>query len=82
MSLNCLNFRQFGVNEMLIHKVSPITNKLNAMEIDVTCSQIYDWEVEGMLIQQAMPNLTADEREFIKTGITPQEWDDMFGDED
>jgi hypothetical protein len=67
---------------MLIHKVSPITNKLNAMEIDVTCSQIYDWEVEGVLIQYAMPNLTADEREFIKTGITPQEWDDMYGDED
>ena len=35
-----------------------------------------------MLIQQAMPNLTADEREFIKTGITPQEWDDMFEDEE
>jgi len=52
------------------------------MEIAVTCSQIYDWEVEGMLIQQAMPNLTADEREFIKTGITPQEWDNMFGDEE
>lgn len=67
---------------MLIHKVSPVTNKLNAMEIAVTCSQIYDWEVEGVLIQYAMPNLTAGEREFIKTGITPQEWDDMFGDED
>ena len=67
---------------MLIHKVSPISNKLNAMEIDVTCSQIYDWEVEGVLIQYAMPNLTADEREFIKTGITPQEWDGMFGGDD
>ncbi len=67
---------------MLIHKISPVTNKLNAMEIAVTCSQIYDWEVEGVLIQYAMPNLTADEREFIKTGITPQEWADMFGDED
>ena len=67
---------------MLIHKISPITNKLNAMEIAVTCSQIYDWEVEGVLIQYAMPNLTAGEREFIKTGITPQEGDDMFGGED
>jgi hypothetical protein len=67
---------------MLIHKVSPVTNKLNAMDIDVTCSQIYDWEVEGVLIQYAMPNLTAGEREFIKTGITPQEWDDMFGGEE
>ena len=67
---------------MLIHKVSPISNKLNSMEIDVTHTLIYDWEVEGVLIQYAMPNLTADEREFIKTGITPQEWDDMFGGED
>ena len=49
------------------------------MEIDVTCSQIYDWEVEGVLIQYAMPNLTSRERDFISIGIGPQEWDDMFG---
>ncbi len=67
---------------MLIHKVSPISNKLNSMEIDVTCSQIYDWEVEGMLIQNAMPNLTSRERDFISIGIGPQEWDDMFGGEE
>jgi len=64
---------------MLIHKVSPISNKLNSMEIDVHSSQIYDWEVEGVLIQYAMPNITAGERLFIKTGITPQEWADIFG---
>ena len=68
--------------KMLIHKVSPISSKLNSMEIDVTCSQIYDWEVEGMLIQQAMPNLTSRERDFISIGIGPQEWDDMFGGEE
>ena len=59
---------------MLIHKVSPITNKLNAMEIAVTCSQIYDWEVEGMLIIDAMPDLTSSEREFLETGIPPHEY--------
>jgi hypothetical protein len=26
-----------------------------------------------------MPNLTPAEREFIKMGITPDEWDDIFG---
>ena len=52
---------------MLIHKVSPITNKLNAMDIDVTCSEIYSWEVEGMLIIDAMPDLTSSEREFLET---------------
>jgi hypothetical protein len=29
-----------------------------------------------------MPNLTADEREFIMTGITPDEWDAAFEDLD
>ena len=52
------------------------------MDIDVTHEQIALWE-GGMLIQQAMPNLCEDEREFIMTGITPQEWDTEMGcDED
>jgi hypothetical protein len=29
-------------------------------------------------VQNAMPHLSADEREFIMTGITPTEWDEMF----
>jgi hypothetical protein len=29
-------------------------------------------------VQNAMPNLSADEREFIMSGITPTEWDEMF----
>lgn len=35
----------------------------------------------GMLIQDAFPMLTPEQREFIKTGITPEEWDAAFGDE-
>jgi len=49
------------------------------MDIDVTDEQLQDWR-EGTAIQDAMPNLTPDEREFIKTGITPKEWEEMFGD--
>jgi len=47
------------------------------MEIAVTQAQLDAWQA-GTLIQDAMPNLSADEREFIKTGITAEEWDDMF----
>ena len=64
---------------MLISKVSAISNKMHTMDIDVTDEQLQDWR-EGTAIQDAMPNLTPDEREFIKTGITPKEWDEMFGD--
>ena len=62
---------------MLITRTSPFSNKTNIMEIDVTEEQIALWE-SGVLIQNAMPNLSADEREFIKTGITPAEWDSAF----
>ena len=62
---------------MLITRTSPFSNQTNIMEIDVTEEQIALWE-SGTLIQNAMPNLSADEREFIMTGITPEEWDSAF----
>ena len=31
------------------------------------------------LVQNAFPDLSADDREFILTGITPEEWDQIFG---
>lgn len=40
--------------------------------------EVYDACVEayhsGLLLQDAFPMLSADDREFIKTGITPEEW--------
>lgn len=65
---------------MQITRRSPFSGKVNTLEIPVTQAQIDAWQ-NGALIQNAMPNLTADEREFIKTGITSQEWDETFGDE-
>ena len=32
-----------------------------------------------MFIQEAMPHLTPDEREFIMTGITAEEWAKEYG---
>lgn len=63
---------------MKITRVSPFSNKKTTLEISVTAKQIASWE-KGELIQDAMPNLTPAEREFIKMGITPDEWDDIFG---
>lgn len=63
---------------MQITRKSPITGKVNTKNIPVTKEQMDNW-IAGELIQKAMPNLTADEREFIKTGITAEEWEEMFG---
>jgi len=65
---------------MKITKTSILSGKTRTKEINVNQSQIDKW-VAGMLIQDAMPNVSVDEREFIKTGITPEEWAETFGEE-
>lgn len=47
------------------------------MDIPVTQEQLDNWE-QGMLIQNAMPNLTDSQREFIMTGIIDEEWHVMM----
>jgi len=63
---------------MLITRKSPFSGKVSSMEIDVSDEQMEAWQ-EGMLIHRAMPNLTPDEREFIMTGITKEDWNATFG---
>ena len=63
---------------MQITRTSQASGEVNTMDINVTEEQLRAWEA-GALIQNAMPHLTDDEREFIMTGITPGEWDAMFG---
>lgn len=64
---------------MIITRKSPLSGKTNQREINVTEEQLAKWH-EGTAIQHAMPNVSADDREFIMTGITPEEWDEAFGD--
>ena len=61
---------------------SALTDKVSSMMIDVSYAQVVAWEDSGELIQNAMPNLTANEREFLMTGITPEEWADICGPEE
>ena len=57
---------------------SSLTDKVSSMMIDVSYAQVMAWEEGGELIQNALPShLTADEREFLMTGITPAEWNEM-----
>lgn len=66
---------------MIVTRTSALTNTVRSIDLPVTQEQIDAWE-NGELIQDAMPALTPDQREFIKTGITPEEWAKCFGDEE
>lgn len=61
---------------MKITRTSLVSNVKRTKELDVTQKQIDSWK-NGKPIQEAMPNLTAAEREFIKTGITDKEWEEL-----
>jgi hypothetical protein len=47
----------------------------------VTIEQMENY-ARGTHIQHAMPNVSAEDREFILSGITPEEWAEEFGKEE
>ena len=66
-----------------VTRQSVITKKINTMELPITQEHLDIYETVGdILIQDAFPNLDKEQREFILTGITPQEWNDTFGGDD
>lgn len=61
------------------------TGEWNTMEGDHSgCVTREQWDLwqSGVLIQIAMPQLSDDEREFLMTGATPEEWAAEFDDDD
>lgn len=62
---------------MLITRTSQLTGKTRELEVPCTEEQ-YKRYLAGEYIQRAMPNVPADLREFVKTGIVREEWDSMF----
>ncbi len=51
---------------------SMISNEINEMQIDTTIMQWNAWR-GGKLIQDAMPNATATQREFLLSGMSEAE---------
>ena len=66
---------------MLITRKSVFTGIERTLEINITQDQLDAWQ-NGMLIQDAMPNISANDREFIMTGIIEVEWDELMSDDD
>jgi hypothetical protein len=63
-----------------ITRVSPFSGRKVTRQLPITAEQYAAWE-GGMRAQVAFPGLDADSREFIMTGIAPDEWDEAFPDQ-
>jgi len=59
---------------MLITKISMLTKKPHTMDLEITKEQWLRYAEGKEYIQDIFINLNPDEREFIKTGITADEW--------
>lgn len=65
---------------MEVTRTSTLSGVQRTFMLNITQEQIEKY-AGGALIQHAFPNLTPDEREFVLTGITQEEWDEIFPEE-
>ena len=66
-----------GDSEMFFSIQSAASGRVHNRILEITEAQVYDW-ADGASIQDAMPSLSPGEREFLMTGITSEEWAEMF----
>ena len=66
---------------MLVYSKNIITKCVNVMDLPVTQEQLDGW-LAGKLLQDVMPDLDADQREFLISGFMPSEFEALFGEEE
>jgi hypothetical protein len=62
---------------MQVTVVSLLSGKRHTKEINITEEHLKRWRM-GELLQDVCPHLTPDEREFLISGATKEEWDKAF----
>lgn len=65
-----------GVSALIISKLCTV--KKEVYSVTVAKADVAKWQ-QGELLQNAFRYLNADQREFVKTGTTPAEWNAIFG---
>ena len=63
------------MEKMTINKTCPNCHNESSVEVLVSEFEAYQ---RGELVQVAFPNMNADEREIVKTGIHSACWDEML----
>ena len=63
---------------MIVTRKSMLSGIERSIDLPITEEQIRRWNAREGYIQEIFSNLSADEREFIMTGISAEEWNDTF----
>ncbi len=67
---------------MIIKATSKLTGVTHIREIPITKEDLVRVEENDECIQIIAPYLSSDDREFLITGITPEEWKEVFWEEE
>lgn len=63
-----------------VSRKSPVTGVINERYFDVKPADwIYFNSSDRPPVQECFPYLSADDREFLITGMTPEDWEKAFG---
>lgn len=73
--------RRIDANTLEVTIPSPVTGKLSTMTLPVTMAAWNEWQA-GQYIQAAMPDLCPEEREFLMSGMTEDDWAGMADEDD
>ena len=66
----------------IVEARSLASGKANRLEIPADALAILKWMNNDEMIQNALPKLNAEQREFLISGCTSEDWEDMFWETD
>lgn len=66
---------------MIVKRISSFTGIENQMDLPITQEELLEWEDGDRPIQDCLPFLSPEQREFLINGTTTKEWNEMFGSE-
>ena len=67
---------------MKVTRTSSYSGVTRTLDLPITSEGLMRWEAGVTLIQNEFPHLSPDQREFIMSGITKEEWDEIFSEGD
>lgn len=71
-------YRVLGPNLLRLARKSRRTGVVHYMDLPITQEQLLQYARGGALIQNVFPHCTPDQREFIQSGYTPEDWAAIF----
>jgi hypothetical protein len=66
-------------NQVYIYRTCKVSGEIYGIAVEK--DELQKWN-NGMPAQDAFPNLSADEREFLISNTTPDEWERLFAEND